>query len=983
MARTVVRLGLAAVSILSGALALASAADAAPRERARRIHGALDVRNSALPRYQKAVEVFVRLDVPAVSELVALEQKAGRALPSPARQLEQLRAVDNQQRALRPALEARGARVVGSLRVGVNGLRLRVKPSELAALRALPGVRSVGWVTRYRPLLQDSVPWVGAPAVQQKVAGGKGVSIAIIDSGIDYTHADFGGSGDPTDFATNDPDVIEPGTFPTRKVAFGYDFAGTLYDADSDDSALNTPVPDPDPIDENAHGTHVAGIAAGIGVPGSVGRGVANAATLWSLKVFGQDGSSEVVSEAVELALDPNRDGSVDDHADVINLSLGSDYGDANDPTAIATQNAAELGVIVVAAAGNSGDVPYVHSSPAIAPAVISVAASVPGRDAASFVVNTPASEAGPFAALEGDGPARVKDVAPLAGTLVPADPLDACGPLTNGAAIAGEFAFVIRGTCSFDAKYTNAEAAGARAIVVFNDGTSPTRVDPITMGGISPTRTIPGVMIASTKGLALLAASEAGAAVTATLGIAFNVFFADTIASFSSRGPGASSVGKPDVSAPGDEITSAGIGGGSAPLVLGGTSMAAPHVAGEAALLHALHPRLDPSAIKALIQNATVASLVGGLDGDSPFAVARQGTGVIRVDAAARLTSFASPASVSFGRVEADRIVLRTAFVEVENFAGRARRFRVKHVPGQTFPGVQVRSLRDSLVLGPRGRALLPLLLEMKPIGPADAGLFSQTEVDGWFVLSDGREELRVSYLAAVDPMSGVRARARERGKLVVSNTGPTEGLAEGFTLLAEGGLVLESGANALRAFGVRTSDFGFPVVEFGVATQDPWDSLSAFEIDLFIDANEDGDFETVLVAADVGLLTGGDPTGEIVTAIFSPTAAELLFTASGDLNDASVVLPFVRSDFGLGFLDPGDTHFDYQLAMFDTRSGTFDVQEGSVELADEIIPDQASVVVSPRSSVELSTSGPRGDLLWLFQNNPAERQAQVVTTH
>ncbi len=60
--------------------------------------------------------------------------------------------------------------------------------------------------------------------------------------------------------------MIEPGTFPTVKVAGGYDFVGNDYDASSDDPALNTPEPDPDPLDCNGHGSHVAGTAAGHGV---------------------------------------------------------------------------------------------------------------------------------------------------------------------------------------------------------------------------------------------------------------------------------------------------------------------------------------------------------------------------------------------------------------------------------------------------------------------------------------------------------------------------------------------------------------------------------------------------------------------------------------------------------------------------------------------------------------------------------------------
>ena len=96
---------------------------------------------------------------------------------------------------------------------------------------------------------------------------GDGVTIAVIDTGIDYTHADFGGSGNPADYAANDPTVIESGTFPTAKVIAGYDFAGNNYDADGK-AGSTTPAPDPDPLDCADHGSHVVGDRGRAGRPG-------------------------------------------------------------------------------------------------------------------------------------------------------------------------------------------------------------------------------------------------------------------------------------------------------------------------------------------------------------------------------------------------------------------------------------------------------------------------------------------------------------------------------------------------------------------------------------------------------------------------------------------------------------------------------------------------------------------------------------------
>jgi hypothetical protein len=147
--------------------------------------------------------------------------------------------------------------------------------------------------------------------------------------------------------------------------------------------------------------------------------------------------------------------------------------------------------------------------------------------------------------------------------------------------------------------KYNNAAAAGARAIVVYNDGATPDRVDPITMGAAGAT--IPGIMIRSTDGFLL--AGTAG--VNGTLSPSISIPRVDRITGFSSRGPngGAPDIIKPDVSAPGVNIIAgetlfpnAVAGGGQFFQFLSGTSMASPHTAGVFALLKQAHPDWSPA---------------------------------------------------------------------------------------------------------------------------------------------------------------------------------------------------------------------------------------------------------------------------------------------------------------------------------------------------------------------------------------------------
>ena len=182
------------------------------------------------------------------------------------------------------------------------------------------------------PRTQAPFAWAGVNGVR-----GEGVKIAIIDTGIDYTHANFGGPGTPaayqvaflSDTAPADPAMFGPGA---AKVKGGTDLVGDDYDANV--PAKATPAPDPNPLDCNGHGSHVAGSAAGFGVLAngstyggvydqtiysnfsfSIGPGVAPKADLYAVRVFGCEGSTDVVIDAIEWA--------VDNDMDVINMSLG------------------------------------------------------------------------------------------------------------------------------------------------------------------------------------------------------------------------------------------------------------------------------------------------------------------------------------------------------------------------------------------------------------------------------------------------------------------------------------------------------------------------------------------------------------------------------------------------------------------------------------------------------------------------------------
>ena len=118
----------------------------------------------------------------------------------------------------------------------MNAFSAVLTPAAAQQMAARHDVASVQPVSIVKLDNSTSVPFIGAPKVWKKFgARGQGMTLALVDTGIDYTHADFGGSGDPADYENNDPNVVEEGTFPTKKVIGGFDFVGSNYDVlDSD-----------------------------------------------------------------------------------------------------------------------------------------------------------------------------------------------------------------------------------------------------------------------------------------------------------------------------------------------------------------------------------------------------------------------------------------------------------------------------------------------------------------------------------------------------------------------------------------------------------------------------------------------------------------------------------------------------------------------------------------------------------------------------
>jgi subtilisin family serine protease/PKD repeat protein len=890
-----------------------------------------------------------------------------------------------------------GARVQYRTQRVFNGIAVFVDPSQTGAIRSLPGVKSVTPLVLHFPANSTSVPFLGVPQQVWQALGnaGEGVKVGIIDSGVDYQHAAFGGSGSEADYRANDRTKAPDAFFPNARVVGGYDFAGDEYGLGA------APKPDPDPMDCNGHGSHVAGIVAGAGVradgttyPGPydgsvpfpslrIGPGVAPKASLYALRIFGCSGGSGLLTQALEWAVDPNGDWDFSDRLDVVNMSLGSIYGEAWDPAAKAADVAARAGVVVVCAAGNAGDTHFVTSSPGISNYSVSVAASIDsGVTAAMLQVLRPAALAGPLVAAT----ASFGGAPPAAGTsgaLVAAIPADACAAISNGSEMQGRIALVDREGCAFVEKVKRAQDAGAVAVVVAND------VDDVSpMSGTDPAVTIPSVLVSFSDGQRLRQALSEGAAVALYSG-------ADTLTSFSSRGPRREELGagpKPDISGPGLSITSVqsgiGVSGGKPAITAGnlasvhsGTSMAAPHVTGVMALLKRQRPSWTVSELKAAVMNTAGFDVSRFSPAGSIPIHGPQRVGPGRVDAARALATDVLafndefPEVVSLGEnVEGILPVTKTRTVRVVNKGGVPVTLSPGWLATSSLPGVRVDVPPAPIVLPPgeeRTFDVNVVLVDPTAVTHAPDPTLAMTqrsfaplsnrhwmaEASGLVLLAGGPAgPLRVPLHVVARGQSDVRAASRALGIPAAGGafaiplvgqglkTGPHLPLdvvstVSAFELHGEGSTVHGQRRPWVgAASSIPVSGFGpHATVWFGIGDTGRW--LSPSETRFIIEIDRNGDLTpdatvTTMPTSEVGSPDdpnmGSAPTDVLVasTMFVSGTTERTYRYVNLDpalrdtnlFNSNVLVVPAPAGENGLG-LSAGNARFRYRITKLSRR--------------------------------------------------------------
>ncbi len=645
---------------------------------------------------------------------------------------------------------------------------------------------------------------------------GEDVTIAVLDTGLDYTHADFGGPGTVEAFEqaqAAEAEAPDPSLFDAEKYAGGWDLVGDDYNADpSAESYQPIPKPDPNPLDCQSHGSHVAGTAAGYGVnaDGStfegdystltaeevnamkIGPGSAPDAKLVSIRVFGCEGSSNVVGQALDYVLDPNKDGDFSDRAQVVNMSLGSNFGLPDDPEVDIVNALTAQGVLSVVASGNDGDIYDVGGTPGSAASALTVANSVGSQvtlDRAEILApsDVAGSASGQYS-VNFDYAAATEDE--LTGTVVmaPAANKFGCDAFEEGS-LEGKWVWLQweeNGAfpCGSGTRFNNAEAAGAEGVVL----DSPRSVFD---SGIAGNATIPGVQFTNAFSDKLRPAAEAG-----TLEVKLDADYIatgtsesgalDTLNASSSRGVhGSNGVVKPDVAAPGTLIGSAQVGTGNGASVKTGTSMATPMVAGIAALVYG-STSFNPYEVKSIVMNTATHDIMAGegiVHGPN-----RVGSG--RVDALQALDTdvlaYAADnielTSVNFGIVElGGKAVSITKNITIENKSKTVRTYTAEYLEATTMPGVEVTvgSAKDgsaSIVVPANAKATAVVTLTIadpaalaKTLDPAaevtQLGVPRQylADVSGRVQFtSEGVPALRVPVYSAPQPTSEMSAGAK-----------------------------------------------------------------------------------------------------------------------------------------------------------------------------------------------------------------------------
>lgn len=590
----------------------------------------------------------------------------------------------------------------------LNGFSMKIPFGKLDEVRSLNGVKNV-WVAEQYSLPEDlsaadytismssSTGMVGSTEANAMGYDGTGTIVAILDTGFMKAHEAFSVMPTNTKYSKDDiASLLQSQTLASKvtdadsvyineKAPYGYDYAN----GDTDAEAVG-----------QAHGVHVAGTVAGNN--GKDFYGVAPNAQLMIMKIFGDNSGS--TSDDIILA---GVDDSVKLGADSINMSLGSpagftDYGDENESeeehlTYYGVYTRAEkAGVNVLVAAGNETSSTNYNAHNNLTYAEYpdnAIVASPSTLEASLSVASVDNVKSTSYYMLLGEEKLAYNNAVNSASS-TPYDILDTMDGKTleyvmvpglgeeadyAGLDVTGKIAVVSRGTINFGAKAENAAKAGAVACIIYDN------VNGAIINAALESFFIPTVTVTKIAGAKLAAASEKKVSFSKeNYGLVDNPI-GGGVSSFSSKGPAPDLTIKPEISAPGGGIRSSVLGANNAYEVYSGTSMATPHMAGEAALLRQYieknYPDVKGEALGNLVNSLLMSTASPSREPDGTYyPVRRQGAGVANIANAIESGAYLSVEGSKRPKAEVgsskDGVYTYTA--TVHNMTGEAKSYTV-----------------------------------------------------------------------------------------------------------------------------------------------------------------------------------------------------------------------------------------------------------------------------------------------------------------
>lgn len=548
-----------------------------------------------------------------------------------------------------------------------NGLSVEADYADLETIQDLPGVKDA-YVSQVYQLIEpvnetklaDSVPAIGGDIVKNTGYTGKGMVVAILDTGLDTSHEAF--QRDVNGAKYNKDDI--QAKILNNKLHAGEISVDSVYKSSKIPFAYDYSEPDTDVAGGNSHGTHVAGI---VGADGGKVTGVAPDAQLMILKIFGDDGSGAYDSDIL-AALDD----AVMLGADAINMSLGMTAGfsqAAETRMQQVYQRVKNAGISLMCAAGNEYSSSYKSAGGTDLPLASNpdngAVASPSTYGAALSVASMNNVKATAPYLLVGDRKIRYSDPAETASKQIASlngkyEYVDCgVGATTDftGKALSGKVALIQRAgeengeILSFAQKEKNAKAADAKAVIIY-DNVEGDLVNMATDGNI------PAVFISKADGEAMLEATEKKVSFSKRYLAQFQDAYSGKMSDFSSWGVTPDLKLKPEITAPGGDIYSTLPGGlyGS----MSGTSMASPHMAGAAVVMAQYitempgGPDMTQQEITALSNKLLMSTAVPVKNKQSlPYSPRKQGAGLVQLGRATKAKAYLSSAEGGLPKAE------------------------------------------------------------------------------------------------------------------------------------------------------------------------------------------------------------------------------------------------------------------------------------------------------------------------------------------